>query len=123
MKNFSVGKELVEILNSSNVIGVSNKIFPLVAVANTTFPFCVYRRIGYTPQNNKDYKGEQVSIEMNVASETYKEGQTIANSIADILTNKETDLIDEITLTNASETFIEDTFVQNLQFNITLKYN
>lgn len=120
MKNFSVGKELVEILNNNNVLGIKGKIFPLVAVANTTFPFCVYRRIGYTPQSNKDRTDEEVSIEMNVATETYKEGQNIANSIADILIHQQTDLIDEITLTNVSETFIEDTFIQNLQFKITL---
>lgn len=121
MKNFSIGKELVEILNTNDVYKVKDKIFPLVAVANTTFPFVVYRRIGYTPQSNKDYTNEQVSIEMNVASETYKEGQDIANSIADILTVQETDIIDEINLSNVSETYLEDTFIQNLQFTITLK--
>lgn len=121
MKNFSIGKELVQILNDNSVLGVKNKIFPLVAVANTTFPFAVYRRISYTPESTKDRTNEEVYIEINVASEKYKEGQDIANSIADILQHKENEIIDDIILNNVSETFIEDTFVQTLQFKITLK--
>lgn len=119
MKNFKIGSELVKILEKAEIL--KNKFFPLVAVPNTTFPFAVYRRIGYTPLSNKDFEDEQVQIEINIAAETYKEGQTIANSISDIFMNTETDIIDEIKLTNVSETFIEDTFIQNLQFNITLK--
>lgn len=95
MKSFSIGKELVSILNDNNVMGVYKKIFPMVATAGTTFPFAVYRRTGYTPASNKDYTSEQVYIEFNVASEKYQEGLDIANNIADILlANKETEVIE-----------------------------
>ena len=121
MKNFRIGKEINRLLVESNVLGLNDKIFPLVANPNTTFPFLVYRRIGYTPRNNKDYVGEIVTMEFNIASESYNESVEIANSVADILQGKETDLIENIQLVNVSEIYLQDTFIQNLQFRIELK--
>ena len=47
MKNFKVGKELITILSGSSAVtdAVGNKIFPLVAVPNTTFPFIVHQNM------------------------------------------------------------------------------
>ena len=120
MKNFKIGKEINRLLKN-NVLGLGDKVFPLVANPNTTFPFLVYRRIGYTPRSNKDYVGEIVSIEMNIATETYQEGVDIANQVADILERKETDIIETIQLVNVYELYLQDTFIQNLQFRIELK--
>lgn len=120
MKNFKIGKEINRLLKN-NVLALDDKIFPLVANPKTTFPFLVYRRIGYTPRNNKDYVGEMVTLEMNIATETYNEGVEIANQVADTLERKNTDLIENINLVNVSEIYLEDTFIQNLQFQIELK--
>lgn len=120
MKNFEIGKEINRLLKN-NVLGLGDKIFPLVANPNTTFPFLVYRRIGYTPRSNKDYMGEQVTMELNIATESYQEGVDIANSVSDILNGQETDIIEYIQLINVSEMFLQDTYLQNLQFRITFK--
>ena len=122
MKNFEIGKEINRLLTVGNVLAVQGKVFPLVANVNTTFPFAVYRRIGYTPRNNKDYIGEIVTLEMNIATETYQQGVDIANSVATILQgNPQSSLIERIDLANVSEMYLQDTFVQNLQFRIELK--
>ena len=116
MKNFKIGKEINRLLQEGNAYKIKDKVFPLVANANTTFPFLVYRRIGYQPRNNKDYIGEIVTMEINIATETYNEGVEIANSVADILQGQSTDLIEDIQLTNVNELFLQDTFIQSLQF-------
>ena len=120
MKNFKIGKEINRLLKN-NVLGLGDKVFPLVANPNTTFPFLVYRRIGYQPRSNKDYVGEIITIEINIATETYQEGVDIANSVADILQGKKTDIIETIQLVNVYELYLQDTFIQNLQFRIELK--
>lgn len=120
MKNFQIGKEINRLLKN-NVLGLGDKVFPLVANPNTTFPFLVYRRIGYQPRSNKDYMGEIVTLELNIATESYQEGVDIANQVADILQNKETEIIEDIQLMNVSEMYLQDTFIQNLQFRIELK--
>lgn len=122
MKNFEIGKEINRLLKEGNVLKVSGKIFPLVANPNTTFPFLVYRRIGYQPRSNKDYRGEMVAVEINIATETYNEGVDIANSVCDILIGRnKSELIEQITLTNVSEMYLQDTYIQNIQIQIELK--
>lgn len=121
MKNFEIGREINRLLKEGNVLNVSNKIYPLVSNANTTFPFLVYRRIGYTPRNTKDYIGEMVTMEFNICTETYNEGVDIANSCCEILIGQETEIIQDIQLINVSELFIQDTYIQNIQIQIELK--
>lgn len=120
MKNFNIGKEINRLLKN-NVLGLGDKVFPLVANPNTSFPFLVYRRIGYQPRSNKDYTGEVVTVEMNVASEKYEQSVDIANQVADILNGQETELIEKIELIQVYEMYLQDTFIQNLQFRIQLK--
>lgn len=121
MKNFSIGKEINRILKEGNVLKVGEKIFPLVSNANTTFPFLVYRRVGYQPRSNKDYKGEMVTMELIIVTDKYEESVDIANSVADILQDKSTNLIEDIQLINVSEVFLQDSYIQTLQFQIELK--
>lgn len=121
MKNFKIGKEINRILTEANISGIGNKIFPLIANANTTFPFLVYRRDYYTPASNKDYEDEKVGIQIVIATQKYEEGVNIADSVATALLHKETEIIDDIQVTNMNEDFVEDTFLQNINIEITLK--
>jgi len=123
MKNFKVGKELVNILSGSSAVtqALGNKIFPLVAVPNTTFPFMVYRRSYYTPENNKDYEGEKVGVEMVICATRYEDGVDIADKVATAVNHARTNMIDDINITNISENYVEDTFTQTVNIEITLK--
>ena len=123
MKNFKVGKELVNILSGSSAVtqALGNKIFPLVAVPNTTFPFMVYRRSYYTPANNKDYEGEKVGVEIVICAPRYEDGVDIADKVATAVNHARTNMIDDINITNISENYVEDTFTQQVNIEITLK--
>lgn len=123
MKNFKVGKELVNILQGSSAVtnALGNKIFPLVAVPNTTFPFMVYKRSYYTPENNKDYEGEKVGVEMIICATRYEDGVDIADKVATAVHHARTDLIDDVNITNIKEDYIEDTYTQQINIEITLR--
>lgn len=123
MKNFKVGKELITILSGSSAVteAVGNKIFPLVAVPNTTFPFIVYRRSYYTPANNKDYEGEKVGVELVVCSPKYDESVNIADKVATALNHAMTAMVEDIKITNISENFIDDTFAQQINIEVSLR--
>ena len=120
MKNFKIGKELTSILLNDATVSadVGNKVFPLVANAGTTFPFVVYRRSSYRPNNNKDYEDEIVSVELAILSEKYEQSVNIANHVADALNGKQTDLIETIKITNIFEDYQEDTYIQKLNIDI-----
>ena len=123
MKNFTVGKDIVSLLNSSAEVSsaLGTKIFPLLVPAQTTFPFLVYRRSYYTPMNNKDYEGEKVGVELVIAALKYEEGGKIADAVADALIHQTTDNIEDIAATSISEDYVEDTYLQRINIEVTLK--
>lgn len=123
MRNFEVGKDIKTLLSLSPEVSsaLGNKIFPLIAAAKTTFPFLVYRRSYYNPMTNKDYEGERVGIEIVIASTQYEEGVKIADAVADALLHKQTQNIDDIEAVTMSEDFVEDTYLQRITMEITLK--
>jgi hypothetical protein len=120
--SLQVGKAIYNLLsNDANVTGrVQNKIYPLIADTGTTFPFIVYRRTGIEP-DRFIYK-EDTYVEVVIASDKYNESIEIADLVKDALQGKRGIYsginIQDIRMTNADEDYIEDTFIQNLTFNI-----
>lgn len=123
MKNFKVGKDLTAILLADSTVHnlVGDKIFPLVADAGTTFPFIVYRRNGYRPFSNKDYTDESADVEIAILSDNYIDSVHVADAVGNALNQKETETIDEIEITNASEEYNSDTYIQKINIRITIK--
>ena len=122
MKNFKIGSEIRNVILSSTTVknAVDTKVFPLIANAGTTFPFIVYRRSSYSPQSDKDALTETVYMEIAIICNNYEQSVSIANDVADVLLAYKSDNIEEIKVTNISEEFISNSFVQkvNLQINL-----
>lgn len=123
MKNFKIGSEIRNVILSSTTVknAVDTKVFPLVANAGTTFPFIVYRRSSYSPKSDKDVLNETVYMEIAIICNNYEQSVSIANDVADALIPYESDTIEEIKVTNISEEFISDSFVQKVNLQIDLK--
>ena len=123
MKNFKIGLEIRNVILSSTAVknAVGTKVFPLIANAGTTFPFVVYRRSSYSPQSDKDVLSESVYMEIAIICNNYEQSVSIANDVADALIQYESDTIEEIKVTNISEEFISDSFVQKVNLQIDIK--
>ena len=123
MKNFKIGSEIRNVILSSAAVKntVDTKVFPLIANAGTTFPFVVYRRSSYSPQSDKDVLSESVYMEIAIICNNYEQSVSIANDVADVLLAYESDTIEEIKVTNISEEFISNSFVQKVNLQIDLK--
>ena len=113
MSSLQIGKAIYTILAKNNI----SKVFPLVADEGTTFPFIVYKRSGLEPANTKDRYNfsELATLDIIVAANTYEESITIAEQVKDILEHSRgtyADInIEEITLDDADEDYLEDTFI------------
>lgn len=124
--SLQVGKAIYNILsNDAKIIdSVEHKIYPLIADTGTTFPHNVYRRTGIEPSDSKDrfIYSENTYVEVVIASDKYNESIEIADLVKDALQGKKGNYsginIHDIRMTNADEDYIEDTFIQNLTFNI-----
>lgn len=119
-RNMNVGKAVNTML--STVLPA----YPIIAEQGANFPFCTYRRMGYYARNTKDIFNyeETITIEVMIAAQTYAESIELAQRVKDMLEGNrgvyENLKINDITMTDASEDFIADTYVQRMQFNIDL---
>lgn len=123
MDSLDIGKAIYTILQTS--IDIDKKIYPLIADEGTTFPFIIYKRTGLTPESTKDNTNENVSVEINIASSNYSESIDLAIKVRKALEHKKgtySDIaIEDIVIDDATEDYIEDTFIQTLTFKIELQ--
>jgi hypothetical protein len=102
---------------------VGDRIFPLVATNSTTFPFIAYRRSGVSVGYTKDtlYQSE-VTIDMVCVSSDYKQSVDIADRVMGVLLDKRFAQydIDSVRLNTAFEDYLDDAFVQTLEFLIII---
>lgn len=123
MSSLQIGKAIYTILAKNNI----TKVFPLVADEGTTFPFIVYKRSGLEPSNTKDRYNysELATLDIIIAASTYQESINLTEKVKDILEHNRgiyNDInIGDITLDDADEDYIEDTFIQKLTFKIEIK--
>lgn len=126
ISSLQIGKVIYQLLQQNSKLTkiVGKKIYPLIADQTTTFPFIIYRRSRLYQGDNKDYTDETANIEIYIATETYKEGIEIAELVRESLEHKEGVLADidisDIVLEDASEEFLDNTFIQNLNFKIEI---
>lgn len=123
MDSLNIGKAIYTILQTS--IDIDKKIYPLIADEGTTFPFIIYKRTGLAPESTKDNTNENVSVEINIASSNYSESIDLAIKVRKALEHKKgtySDIaIEDIVIDDATEDYIEDTFIQTLTFKIELQ--
>lgn len=103
----------------------SDKIFPLIANADTTFPFIVYSRNNLIPTYTKDGRvSNQLTYDFVIVSDKYIESLDIANAVRHALeTYRWYDSnihIDPIRLDQAYEETLDDAYLQRLQFSLTV---
>ena len=101
----------------------SSKIWPIVA--NTKYPYIVYQRTALIPEYTKDgIMYNQVSVELKIVTDNYIKSLDIANIVRQIFEKKQY-LSDEFCIRNCeiddvSEDYIEDAYVQTINFVFTL---
>ena len=125
MSCISIGKAIKSLLVAgSSKTSIKNKIYPLIADETTTFPFIVYRRSSIIPESDKDYSNDSAHIQIMIAANNYAESVELAEQVRTSLVHKkgiiQTIPVEDISLVDGSEEFIDNTFVQNLIFKIQL---
>ena len=123
-----IGKYIYKLLSEEEGLSglvTPKKIFPLIANADTTYPFVVYFRTGLSVQYCKDGLVEDtVEMQIIAVSDNYVESLEVANQIRKTLElrrYKDDDIqIRECKLTSVYEEYMEDAFIQRMNFTIKL---
>lgn len=123
MKHLKIGSKIKEVLESNTEVNqyLSNKIFPIFANAGTDLPFLIYRRYNYYPQSDKDYLNERAEFEIRIVAKKYEDAVKIADAVGDALDRYKDIDVEQIRLLTSSEDYIDEVFVQTLNFEIELK--
>ncbi|KAA6344040.1 hypothetical protein EZS27_008297 [termite gut metagenome] len=120
MTGISVLKSIHSLLSNNTELTaiVNNKMFPLIALSDTAFPFIVYRKGSVNIEYCKDgLIADNFNVEIIVASKTYNESVEIAEIVRNTIELKKIDNIKSIRLSSATEDFNEDTYIQYLTFD------
>lgn len=125
--SINIGKVIKDILYQDETLNnlVKNQVFPLIAEENTTFPFIVYRRNSIRKASTKDYVNDEIaSVDVVIATDKYAQSVEIAERVRFILERGEYEgenfSVDNITLSNASEQYMQNTCIQTLTFDIEI---
>ena len=126
-----IGKYIYYALTESSEVSqyVVFKVFPIVAEQGTEYPFIVYRRNNIqNSQNTKDgFNEDSVDFDVIVVSDKYDESIEIANAVRKVLEKKKR-VFGDMLITNTvmqgiSEDFVENAYVQTLNFSCTVENN
>lgn len=124
MTGISVNKYIYNLLSNDDIIKdyVDNKLFPLVAEESTTFPFIIYRKTNIQTDYTKDGKAfDVVDFSITVIANDYITTVDICERIREIIELKRNSYFRLIHLSNVTEDYIDNAYIQELQF--TAKIN
>lgn len=113
---------LIEDERYNEIVG-QTKTFPLIANAETDFPFVTYQRTNAKVKYTKDGRYENLlEVEITILCDNYPQSIDLICLVRDILEGKrykdEEILIRDIRVNEVSEDFNEDTFIQRISFDI-----
>ena len=122
-----IGKTIYNLLNNSEELKqyVGNKIYPLVADNDVSYPFIVYSRTGVTNTICKDgYYEDDVNFSIIVVSNKYIDSLDIANIVRGIFNKQKLDKnIYNVSLDDIDENFTNDAYIQQLYFSCKVNNN
>lgn len=124
--SLQIGKAIYHLLSKDSRIKekVGSKIYPLIVEESTTFPFIIYKRTNIGPNYTKgSYSvNESVTVDVVIASKDYIDTIKLADYVRDALEGRRGNFsgieINDIRMISADEEYIEDTFIQNITFDI-----
>lgn len=119
-----IGKLIFQVMSEDTNITqyVGDKIYPVVAPYEVTNPYIVFSRTNdFSTSFTKDGAiGDTINFTVNVFADKYIDAVEIANFVRHsfenhTISNSELEISD-IRMTSASEQFVEDIYIQSLQF-------
>lgn len=123
INSLKIGKVVYSLLST-----ITNAhIYPLIAENGTTYPYIIYSRESLTTMSCKDgYYEDKVMLSVKVVAATYYGGLDLAQTVREKLNLNgyvAEDMKIYCKLDNAVEFYADDSYVQQLDFEITINNN
>lgn len=121
MDMFKITTEIRSILLASGEITavIEEKVFPIIAPENTAGDFIVYQRDGFKQEYTQmGIASQSPLVNVTAVSDNYDRSQDLASLIYDTLSGDFRDPDITIRLEDSTEDFIDNKYIQILQFSI-----
>lgn len=121
MDMFKITTEIRSILLASGEITavIEEKVFPIIAPENTAGDFIVYQRDGFKQEYTQmGIANQSPLVNVTAVSDNYDRSQNLASLIYDTLSGDFRDPDITIRLEDSTEDFIDNKYIQILQFSI-----
>lgn len=121
MDMFKITTEIRSILLASGEITavIEEKVFPIIAPENTAGDFIVYQRDGFKQEYTQmGIASQRPLVNVTAVSDNYDRSQDLASLIYDTLSGDFRDPDITIRLEDSTEDFIDNKYIQILQFSI-----
>lgn len=126
----SISEHIYKVLNATTALTalVGDRIYPLGTKFEVAFPFIVYERDNVDIEYDKaQRRTANVDVSIFAVAETYTESLAIAEIISDALDKKEAVYtgfnVEDAHISSASEDFVENSFVQRINFRFQITEN
>lgn len=122
----SVNKHIYSILTGDTQLRelVSDKIYPIIAEETVSYPFIIFTKETVDAAYTKDFLTyDNVTFSVAIAANNYFETVQIAERVRAILENYRDSYFMTVLLNNVIEEYVEDAFIQQLQFSAKIRIN
>ena len=121
----SINKHIYNLLTANEDLNklVGKNIFPLVAEESVTFPFIIFSKVSIVVDYNKcGVTGDKVIFSIAIASKNYIDTVNIAEIVRRIFELHTDSYFSRITLSEVTEEYNEDAYIQALTFESIINY-
>lgn len=122
----SVNKHIYTILTGDTQLRelVGDKIYPIIAEETVSYPFIIFTKETVDAAYTKDFLTyDNVTFSVAIAANNYFETVQIAERVRAILENYRDGYFMTVLLNNVTEEYVEDAFIQQLQFSAKIRIN
>lgn len=122
--SLSINKYIYKILTEDTTLSglTKGQIYPIVAEESVTYPFVIFTKTDAYANYTKDILAwDSATVQVAVAAVNYFQTVEIAERVRKLLEGRRDDYFAGITFETVSEDYIEDAYVQNLQFSCRIR--
>jgi hypothetical protein len=128
MKAIEIGSVIKSLLLSKQEVTdkIKKEIHPIVAPPGTGYPFVTYCRTSVSPTYTKDKRSleDTATVDVTIHAASYESSVEILRLAFDALQGYSGECngveVDEIRMVDSSEDFQEDSYLQNMTFEIDI---
>lgn len=120
MNGINISKHLYSILSNDSELKqmIGNKLYPIIAEEQTTFPFIVFKRNSINVEYSKDGSSiDRINFSIAIAAKNYNQVIAIAVRCRELLENRKDDYFKLVHFASITEDYVDEAYITEIAFD------